>query len=154
MGRRNTEKDFWAKVDKSGGPDACWPWNRAIHHTGYGSATHFRKNWQAHRLAFFFETGKLPAMVCHSCDNKPCCNPKHLWAGNAKENVDDKMHKGRHRGGFGETTRSSRLTEEIVRQIRKDYATGKFLQKDLIKKYGTTTIHFVVRRKTWKHVLE
>src|SRR5438874_974236 len=27
---------FWSKVDKSGGPDACWPWTGCINAWGYG----------------------------------------------------------------------------------------------------------------------
>lgn len=26
MSRKNTEQDIWGKIDRSAGPDACWPW--------------------------------------------------------------------------------------------------------------------------------
>ena len=48
----------------------------------------------------------------------------------------------------------SKLTEKIVLEIRADWATGKYTQKELAKKYDVSisTISNIVNRKTWKHI--
>ena len=93
-------KQFWARVDTSGGPDACWPWQGARLPRGYGKMT---GAGYAHRIAWELENGPVPAgmYVCHHCDNPPCCNPAHLFTGDAAANNADMDAKGRSgRGTF------------------------------------------------------
>jgi hypothetical protein len=52
----------------------------------------------ASRMAFFVATGRFLEkgdFACHSCDNPPCCNPNHIWAGDASSNALDKQLKNR-----------------------------------------------------------
>ncbi len=51
----------------------------------------------AHRCSFIEFKGKIPEglLVCHSCDNRACINPDHLWVGSQKENAIDSVKKGR-----------------------------------------------------------
>lgn len=37
--------------------------------------------------------------VCHTCDNRICCNPAHLYVGTAASNTRDMMVRGRHSRG-------------------------------------------------------
>lgn len=93
---------FWARVDTSGGPLACWPWKGATNSDGYGVVWHRdRDNYEgAHRKAYELEHGPIPpgVLVLHTCDNPPCCNQVHLFTGTTLDNVQDKMQKGRWRG--------------------------------------------------------
>lgn len=88
---------FWSKVDRSGGPHACWPWLAKRARNGYGSFWYEGRNVSAHRVAHVLAHGPVPAglLVMHSCDNRPCCNPAHLSAGTASDNAHDKFRKGR-----------------------------------------------------------
>lgn len=54
---------------------------------------------------------------------------------------------------YGEKNGMARLTDRKVRAIRRAYARGE-TQTELGRKYGVSTvaIHFVVHRKTWRHV--
>ena len=48
-----------------------------------------------HRKAFFDDTGYLPPVVMHTCDNPRCINPEHLVAGDWDSNNKDRAAKGR-----------------------------------------------------------
>jgi hypothetical protein len=54
----------------------------------------------------------------------------------------------------GERCHSSKLTDEIVRAIRAEYAAGGVSYPALSKKYGLHHVHIarVVRREAWNHV--
>ena len=96
------EQRFWSKVDKSGGPDACWMWKGTKSYHGQYGQFQFRVKAQgsvrAHRLAWEYVKGeKLPPEVflCHRCDVPLCVNPAHLFPRTPKENNEDMWRKGR-----------------------------------------------------------
>lgn len=90
------EAKFWAKVDRSGGPDTCWPYSTA-RPGKYGLTQAGRAmtgSAAAHVVAFTLAMGLSKApdwelVLRHLCDNKPCCNPAHLVPGTVSENVGD-----------------------------------------------------------------
>jgi hypothetical protein len=94
---------FWDRVDRSAGPDACWPWTGAINKSGYGSyCVAGGAVRTASRVAYELTHGPIPPgpgyhglVVMHSCDNRPCCNPKHLSLGTQADNNFDRDQKGR-----------------------------------------------------------
>lgn len=67
---------FWAKVNRSGGPDACWEWTASTKSSGYGGFWVGGRVLRSHRVAYEIANGPIPegAVVCHHCDNPPCCN--------------------------------------------------------------------------------
>jgi hypothetical protein len=156
--RSHYAKKFWAKV-KIGKPDECWPWQRACDEHGYGHTWNGLRELDAHQMAWWLVHGELPLetpCVLHSCDNRPCCNPSHLFAGTKKDNTVDMVKKGRARGGSnkGESHPNRKLTNADVLKIRKDFKPGYGKTAAMARIYGVsaTVIYFVVRRKSWKHI--
>jgi len=101
---QEVEARFREKLIIPDDPDACWGWSGATTGFGYG---HFgcgprnnQKFVRAHTYSFVLHGGTLtPEKPCvlHRCDNPPCANPRHLFAGSKKDNTQDMMSKGRHR---------------------------------------------------------
>ena len=149
---------FWEKVDVRG-KDECWEWTGAKGSCGYGQLKVSGRMQTASRLAWELEHGPIPEgiCVCHICDNPACVNPAHLFLGTHRDNVYDMIEKGRgnvllHPVGIHHP--NSKLSEDDVREIRRLYATGKFLQKQLGKRFGVarTQIGNIVRRECWAHL--
>jgi hypothetical protein len=94
------EERFWPKVDRSGGPDACWPWLAAKNKArgGYGVVMGpvGQKLVYAHRATYALMVGEIPAGldIDHLCRNRSCCNPAHLEPVTRKENAQRGL-KGR-----------------------------------------------------------
>jgi hypothetical protein len=97
---------FWSHVDKSAGPDGCWPWKLGKDKDGYGkfaintrvNGVQVQKHVKAHSHAWSLANGKpwpKGKLCLHSCDNPPCCNPEHATPGTQLENRRDCKAKGR-----------------------------------------------------------
>jgi hypothetical protein len=84
---------FEARVDKSAGPNGCWPWTGGLFKTGYGRFYDKGKHHVAHRWLLGELRGQHlnwpEERGCHKCDNPPCCNPAHLYIGDAASNQAD-----------------------------------------------------------------
>src|SRR3990167_4627906 len=71
---------FWSKVDRSGGPEACWPWTAYCDPAGYGRYGRNGKSERAYRLTYIDTVGPIESglHLDHLCRNRRCVNPAHL----------------------------------------------------------------------------
>jgi hypothetical protein len=108
--------------------DDCWEWHRHIAADGYGhvGVPGERKVIGAHRASWIVHNGPIPTglFVCHTCDNRRCVRPDHLFLGTHLDNMRDKVAKGRHVTSRGEQHGNAKITDEQVRQIRARWRRG------------------------------
>ena len=151
---------FWPKVDTSAGPNACWPWTGHQAPTGYGQIGAGGRSdgvLYAHRVSYELNFGPIPdgLYVCHTCDNPPCVNPGHLFAGTPTENSHDARDKGRlvMPRLRGEDAAPAVLTETQAREIIARRAAGEKLT-DLSRRFGVSesAISQLARGRTWRHL--
>jgi hypothetical protein len=153
---------FWPKVRVIADEDSCWVYTgytRDRRNEEYGSfKTSAERTELAHRVAFglMHPDELMPPVVLHSCDNPPCCRPKHLIAGTQADNVADATRKGRMRGKThqaGEANDSAVLTNKIVIEARRRYSMGESVGK-LAEAFGVAqgTLQGALSGNTWAHI--
>lgn len=139
-------KNFWGRVRLTANDDLCWEWTGCRNKAGYGTILSDYKHTLTHRMAWELTNGKIPEglYALHHCDNKGCCNPKHLYLGTYADNSRDLELRG-SRG-------HQKLKREQIPTIRERYKNGATLT-ELAKNYGVAlrTISRAVKRISWKH---
>ena len=153
---RSIEERFWEKVDKVSSPDGCWLWTAGVSSMGYGQINQGGKHGThiaAHKLSWQLVNGPRPdnLFLCHTCDNRRCVNPDHLFLGTQKDNIQDAVRKGRKPHGEGHPL--ARWTErDIIEMFAMQKRGAK--QSEIARRFGTaqSNINIILTRKAWKHV--
>lgn len=166
--RTQTTMDrYLAKIDTSGGPDACHPWMGGRFSNGYGRLAlddAKRSSVRSHRWGFEQLVGPIPddQVVRHSCDNPLCHNPRHWVLGSNADNSADMVERGRSLRGEGNP--ASKLTSADVLIIKRDLlpltATGKGRRgqeslRSIADRYGVSPalIGHIKSGIAWPHVI-
>ena len=151
-----TDKDitrFNSKFTK-GTEDECWIWNATKDSDGYGRIKIQGKSKIATHVAFYLkehrwpETGKL---ICHSCDNPSCVNPKHLREDTHAGNHAERNLKNRQ--AYGSKNGTAILTEEQVLQIVELY-NQQIPLKEIADQFGVSLgpIQGIISGIHWTHI--
>lgn len=150
--KKTAKERFESKyvVESSG----CWRWTACFQGTGYG---YFYLNGRlvtAPRASLLLykniEAGSHYA--CHTCDNRWCVNPEHLFLGSAKDNLHDCIAKGRFIAGnhAGSHNGRAKLGIEDVKKIRQLAMDGK-TRKEILNDYPIkpSQYHRIINNTHW-----
>lgn len=143
--------------------EKCWDWLGAQKGNGYGNFNMNGVTCPAHRASYILFVGPVGdgVDVCHSCDNRSCVNPDHLFLGDRAANMADAVAKGRISRGqkhsyailSGVSVPAAKLKPEQVRIIWDQIQSGQRSSK-IAERFGVTrgAISAIKRGETWTHI--
>jgi DNA-binding transcriptional regulator YiaG len=145
------------KIDPDTG---CWVWIGAKGSGGgYGLIKVGPKLMLAHRASYMEYVGDIPEgmLILHRCDNPPCINPEHLFAGTWADNMRDMVAKGRDKHGDtrGEKNGQHKLNLAEIEQIR-DLLEWGMKQHVIAQAFGVSrsNIAMIKSGRIWPKVIK
>lgn len=117
-----------------GDADNCWHWLGGTQSSGYGRYCDYLTHRVSYFLSYLVDPGSF--LVCHTCDNRVCCNPLHLFLGTAADNSMDMRNKGRQQRNIGANASRAVLSESDVIAIRLSHKPYTALAEEYGVSYG------------------
>lgn len=131
---------FLARIEAA--DNGCWLWMGRLAPNGYGRiSTSKTKREAAHRVSWRLHSIPTPPPgydLCHTCDNRRCVNPEHLFMGSRLDNMRDASAKGRL---------VQKLTHKQIAEIRSDRYAG-MLGREVARIFGVDTSRIYQLRKS------
>jgi len=149
-----SQERFYRYVAKT---DGCWNWTGHKDKDGYGTLTVKGDNGKhapvrAHRLSLKLH-GRDPQpdeLVLHRCSNPSCVNPDHLYIGDQKQNMQDRIEL---RGDWkGEKHYNAKITEDVVLKILS--FTGPAYKAAEQFGISRSQVGNIIHGRQWRHVYD
>lgn len=122
------EKRFISRIQVI--ENGCWKFNSVSMAYYYRGFWFDGKKRYAHHFSWYRKTGEWPTLeVCHSCDNKACVNPEHLFHATHFENILDAREKG--------LLGRNRITSSEMRKQIKELSS-RMTQRAIAEKFGVS----------------
>jgi hypothetical protein len=114
---------------------------------GYGRVRYMQRWVRAHAAVWMYHFGSIPKgmNVLHRCDNPACCTPSHLYLGDNKQNIKDKLDRDRS-GKSLNISKVTRIKELLLAGVSQALIAREY-------NVGQPTISKIHLGKTWSHVI-
>ena len=112
--------------------EGCVMWLRSHNGLGYGVVRRGGRIHYVHRITYEAAHGPLKPgeQVLHRCDNPPCYNVDHLFAGDQHVNLRDMTAKGRHWQTKKKFCPRGHLLDRLVVRTTRTYRTCSLCKRE------------------------
>lgn len=135
----------------------CWLFTGGRDRHGYGKIYFQNRRHQAHRVFYATMVAAIPegAVLRHSCDNPPCCNPAHQSVGSQADNLRDAYSRRRREpiAFMGEDNPVATITAATARAVIALVDRG-VPTRDIVAQLKVNRHHVnnIKTGRTWGHV--
>jgi hypothetical protein len=123
--------------------EGCWEWEGRCDRDGYGELTSAGVAYRAHRVSLLVHHGIQPGplQVLHTCDNRRCVRPDHLWLGTNADNMRDRTVKLRN-GNL-------KLDWTLVREMRRLWTETSLTMREIGAMFQYPQCGPILRNRMW-----
>lgn len=139
-------KKFISKIIKL--ETGCWDFKSTLSPDGYRRFYTNGNDYRASRISyqFFKGTEGLKELdVLHTCDNRWCVNPEHLYLGTELENCSDKTRRGRN-------PHCSLVPEQVVEILYRHEAKQSVKELSKLFNISCGQCYMIINGKSWKEL--